>query len=87
MEEPANRRAAEEAASRAKKEAERIAKELERDCSQTSSETKPRRKKHGESIYGPDGEIDYSTAPDVNVNNAPAGMRPCLLYTSDAADE
>jgi hypothetical protein len=83
MEEPANRRSAEEAAARARKEAEKIAKELGEDCSKPSTSAPPKKKKHGDNVFGLDGEVDYTTAPRVT---APEGMRTVLTIKNDCWD-
>jgi len=82
MEQPANRRAAEEAAARAREEAQKIARELERDGSQPTSGTS-REKGHGDSIFGPDGSIDYTTAPRVK---APEGMKAVVSIKNNCWD-
>jgi hypothetical protein len=70
MEEPDNRQRAEDAAARAKREADKISRELGLDVTSTRPSAPPR-KGHGDSVFGPDGQIDYSTAPRIT---PPEGM-------------
>jgi hypothetical protein len=85
MEEPANRRAAEEAASRARREADRITRELEKDGSRPSysSVLKSQGKQHGDSVLGPDGRVDYTSAPQVK---APEGMKAVITIKNNCWD-
>ena len=72
MEEPNNRFKSEMTAKEAKVEADRLAKQL--------GLTIPVRKQHGDSALGPDGRIDYSTAPDVQ---APSGLKPDITIVNN----
>jgi hypothetical protein len=84
MEEPANRCAAEEAASRARREADRISRELEREGSLPSPRSlQPKRKQHGDSVLGPDGRVDYTSAPQVK---APEGMKAVIAIKNNCWD-
>ena len=82
LEEAANRCVAEETAERTRKEAEKIAKESARDGSRTYSEA-VKRKKHGDSIFGSDGNIDYTSAPQVK---APVGMKAVVTIKNNCWD-
>jgi hypothetical protein len=80
MEEPENRKLAEDAAARAKREADKIAKELGLTSASTSQ---PKPKVPGDSIMGSDGFPDYSNVPRVV---APAGMRAIISVKDNKWD-
>jgi hypothetical protein len=68
MAEPESRRKAEAAAAKAKAEADKISALLNQPAPSS-------RRRHGDSALGSDGQIDYSTCPDVK---APPGMKAVI---------
>jgi hypothetical protein len=77
MEEPANRQRAEKAAEAAKKEAAKITAALA--STSSAAGTGPSRRP-GDSALGPDGQIDYSKAPQIT---PPAGMRAVVTVNKE----
>jgi hypothetical protein len=78
MEEPSNRKLAEEVASKAKKEADRISAML-----LAQKPGGPARRRAGDSALGADGQVDWSTCPDIK---APPGMEPIITVKAGLWD-